>query len=72
MRLKTLKIALLTALILTLPACGTRTVLPRAGDPVRLRQDVKVKIWVFDKNGEMIESETVAPEGWYLLPDPGN
>lgn len=65
------KTALMLALLLTLPACGTRTVLPKAGDPVRLRQDVNAKIWVFDKDGKMVESETVIPEGWYVLPDPG-
>ena len=26
---------------------------------------------ILDKDGKMIESETTVPEGWYVLPDPG-
>jgi hypothetical protein len=47
-------------------------VLPRAGDPVRLRQNVKkVKVWVYDKDGKPVAGEADLPEGWYALPDPG-
>jgi hypothetical protein len=52
-----------------LPACGTRTVLVRPGDPVRIRQTTRVKVWVCDKDGKEIPGEVDLPEGWWALPD---
>ena len=54
-----------------LSGCGTRTVLVRPGDPVRIRKDVKAEVWVRDKDGKEVPGSVMLPEGWYALPDPG-
>jgi hypothetical protein len=53
-----------------LPACGTRTVLVGKGDPVQIREPVKAKVWVFDKDGKRVESEAVLPVGWFAIDAP--
>lgn len=67
---KTVRLLTICALGL-LPACGTRVVIVRKGDPVQLAAPVKAKVWVYDKNGERIPSKATIPEGWYALPDDG-
>jgi hypothetical protein len=54
-----------------LSGCGTRTVLVRPGEPIRIRAETKAKVWVADKNGKEVPGEVKIPEGWYALPDPG-
>jgi hypothetical protein len=56
--------------ILLAAGCGTRTVMVPSGDPVRLRQPVKAKVWVMDANGNPVPSTMTLPEGWYVLPMP--
>ena len=51
--------------------CGTRTILLRDGDPVRIRKAVKAHIWVRDSKGEWVESVAILPAGWYALSDNG-
>lgn len=51
--------------------CGTRTVYVPDGEPVRLRQKIKAKVWASDKDGKEVAGEMEIPEGWYALPDPG-
>lgn len=63
---------LLILLSVCVSGCGTRTIYLKTGEPVRLRQEVRnCKIWVYDKDGNMVASEMDLPEGWYCLPDPG-
>ena len=56
-----------------LPGCDTtRTVLVRPGDPVRLAEPVRARVYVnvggqWQRTDERIQ----LPEGWYCLPDPG-
>jgi len=54
----------------SLTSCGSRTILPRKGDPVQLREDTRAKVWVFDKDGKRVESETTIPVGWYAVDAP--
>ena len=64
-----LLLAALTLACLPLTGCGTRTILVRSGDPVQLRQDVRdVPVWVFDKDGNRVESRATLPAGWYAVP----
>lgn len=50
-----------------LTGCGTRTIYVKSGDPVRLRETVRAKVWVFDKDGNAVESTLDLPEGWYCI-----
>ncbi len=49
---------------------GVRTVYVSPGNPVRIRKEVKAKVWVADKDGKWVQSTMVIPEGWYALSDP--
>jgi hypothetical protein len=53
--------------LLTLTSCATRTVYVPHGQPVKLAEDVKAKVWV-NANGEKVKTEMTIPEGWYCLP----
>lgn len=48
-----------------------RTIYVPSGKAVRLREPVEAAVWVFDKNGALVPGYMVLPEGWYVLPDPG-
>lgn len=50
--------------------CATRVVLVPSGEPVRLAEPAKVRVWVLDSNGQSIKSSNrvLLPEGWYALP----
>lgn len=50
--------------------CATRVVLVPSGEPVRLAEPVKVRVWVLDSKGQSVKSSNriVVPEGWYALP----
>jgi len=41
-----------------------------SGEPVRLAEDVKARVWVVDQNGNSVRSQNkvVIPSGWYALP----
>lgn len=49
-----------------------RTVYVKPGDPVRLREAVRAKVWVRGADGGLQPSEMELPEGWYALADPGS
>jgi len=52
--------------------CGTRTIYPPAGEPVRLRETIRgAKVWVMDADGRPVASKCDLAEGWYVLPDVG-
>ena len=42
------------------------------GEPVRLAQSVKAKVWVVDSTGKTVRSQNriTLSEGWYALPKP--
>jgi len=75
MRLTLPKTALLALMLLSsvfMNGCArTRTVYVKDGEPVRLREPVKAKIWALDKDGKEIPGAIVIPEGWWALPDTG-
>ena len=51
--------------------CGTtRVVYVPSGEPVRLAEPAKVKVWVKDSAGKTIKSKNriTIYEGWYALP----
>jgi len=50
--------------------CATRVILVPSGEPVRLAESVKARVWVLDSNGNQIKSQNrvTLPEGWYALP----
>jgi len=64
-----------TALLLLLLAsvccagCGTRVVIVKPGDPVRLREPLRnVKVWAYDGKGQLVPG--VADEigaGWWCI-----
>lgn len=50
--------------------CATRVILVPSGEPVRLAEPVRAKVWVIDASGNQIKSanRVTLPEGWYALP----
>ncbi len=65
-------IALLVGLILVAGAtgCGLRTVYVHSGEPVRIRETVRMaKVWVLDAAGVAVPAQMDLLEGWYCLPD---
>jgi hypothetical protein len=72
-QLKTVKLLPVLAMLCvlgSLTACGTRTVIVQKGDPLQIREPIKTKVWVFDKDGNRVESEAVLPAGWYAIDGP--
>jgi hypothetical protein len=57
-------------LTLTSAGCATRVILVPNGDPVRLAEPVRAKVWVPDASGNVIQSQNrvTIPAGWYALP----
>jgi hypothetical protein len=57
-------------LTLTSVGCATRVILVPNGDPVRLAEPVRAKVWVPDASGNVIQSQNrvTIPAGWYALP----
>ena len=67
---------ILLSLLVWLPSCsvfGTRVIYVKDGQPVRLAETVKAKVWVPDKDGKLVKGDNriEIQEGWYALPDPG-
>jgi hypothetical protein len=53
-----------------LTSCGTRVILPNRGDPVRLAEPTKARLYVYDKDGKMVEVQGVIPAGWWAVDGP--
>ena len=70
--LKTLVPMTLFLLVFVSGCTSTKVVYVKDGDPVRLAEPVKAKVWVPDANGDQVKSDkdVEIPEGWYALPDP--
>jgi hypothetical protein len=58
------------ALTLMSAGCATRVILVPNGDPVRLAEPVRAKVWVPDASGQIVQSQNrvTIPAGWYALP----
>ena len=55
-----------------LGGCRTRTLYVPDGTPVRVRETIYgARVWVLDKGGLPVKGEIDIPEGWFILPDPG-
>jgi len=55
--------------ILMAAGCGVKVIYVPDGQPVRLRQNVKAKVWVMDADGNPRASRMTIPDGWFALPD---
>jgi hypothetical protein len=69
-RSKTVLLVLIFVLVCS-QGCGTRVVLVPPGEPIRLREPVKAKIWAAGKDGVEVPGEVTIPEGYWALPDSG-
>lgn len=51
-------------------SCASRVIYVPHGEPVRLAEDVKAKVWIMDASGKPVRSQNriVIHEGWYALP----
>lgn len=50
--------------------CATRVILVPPGEPIRIAEPVKAKVWVTDQSGQTVKSQNrvTIPAGWYALP----
>ena len=50
--------------------CASRVIYVPHGQPVRLAESVKARVYVADKDGQQVKSQNkiTIPEGWYALP----
>lgn len=50
--------------------CGSRVIYVPHGQPVRLAESVRVRVYAPDKDGQQVRSQNkiTIPEGWYALP----
>lgn len=55
--------------LIPLTGCfGTRTVIVRQGDPMVVRKTIRnAPVWVYDKDGKLVESKADIPEGWDVI-----
>jgi hypothetical protein len=62
----------LLALMSMSVSCASRVIYVPHGEPVRLAQSVKAKVWVVDSSGKTVRSQNriTLSEGWYALPKP--
>lgn len=60
----------LLALMSMSVSCASRVIYVPHGEPVRLAQSVKAKVWVVDAEGKTVRSNNriIIHEGWYALP----
>lgn len=58
------------ALTLMSAGCASRVILVPSGEPVRLAEPVKARVWVLDSAGKSVKSQNrvLIPAGWYALP----
>lgn len=51
-------------------SCASRVIYVPHGEPVRLAEDVKAKVWTVDADGKTVRSKNriTIHEGWYALP----
>ena len=58
------------ALMMLNGGCASRVILVPHGEPVRLAEPVKAKVFVPDNTGKIVTSQNrvTIPAGWYALP----
>ena len=58
------------ALTLMSASCSSRVIYVPNGQPVRLAEPVRAKVWILDSAGNRVKSKNkiTIPEGWYALP----
>lgn len=63
-------IAFALVFALSMSGCASRVILVPNGEPVRLAEPAKVRVWIIDSSGQEIRSQNrvVIPAGWYALP----
>lgn len=51
-------------------SCASRVIYVPHGEPVRLAESVKAKVWTVDASGKTVRSKNriTIHEGWYALP----
>jgi len=56
--------------LLSQSGCGSRVIYVPHGQPVRLAESVRVRVYAPDASGQQIKSQNriTIPEGWYALP----
>jgi hypothetical protein len=60
-----------SAALLTMSSgCASRVILVPHGEPVRLAEPAKARVWVMDPTGKQVRSQNRVeiPAGWYALP----
>jgi hypothetical protein len=60
-----------SAALLTMSSgCASRVILVHHGEPVRLAEPAKARVWVLDPTGKQVRSQNRVeiPAGWYALP----
>lgn len=62
--------AFAVALLTMNSGCATKVLLVPSGEPVRLAEPVRARVFVPDAAGKMIQSQNrvTIPAGWYALP----
>lgn len=50
--------------------CASRVILVPHGEPVRIAEPVKARVFVLDAEGKSVKSQNrvIIPAGWYALP----
>lgn len=50
--------------------CASRVILVPHGEPVRIAEPVKARVFVLDSEGKSVKSQNrvTIPAGWYALP----
>ena len=60
----------LLALMSMSVSCASRVIYVPHGEPVRLAENVKARVWTVDASGKTVRSKNriTIHEGWYALP----
>ena len=69
-RMKSLDKICALGLTLMSASCSSRVIYVPSGQPLRLAEPVKVRVWTLDSSGQavMSKNKVLIPEGWYALP----
>ncbi len=69
-KMKNLDKIFVLALTLMSASCSSRVIYVPNGQPVRLAEPVRAKVWILDSAGNRVKSKNkiIIPEGWYALP----
>jgi len=64
------KLSMIALMIMSVGCGSTRVIYVKHGEPVRLAETVKARVWVLDASGKPVQSvnRIELQEGWYALP----